>query len=307
AVKALCQRGLREDALTVVRERIRELRSEDDRRGQMLLASAAVDAMFDCGAAGEALALAEQSLAIIRELGDMCEEAWMLQKLAEVRLARGELTEALLAAQEALALFQAAGDKQGQAAALEALTHVYTAKHEVDKAPNRLQGLSLLSDVAGAVARRDMQGFQEALEQLRRTQGVDDRDLDASLGRLLLQDAAAKDFFTRGVASHFQVSIEEAEALTSGGPVSHLQRAKGYDRAGLYWMFRQSSMGYGPSFRPVQAIYRHGDQYHNGSGTSALSVLKDDTLEDWEQVAFVQAHAGVLDGALQATAIPGAP
>ncbi|CAE8720157.1 unnamed protein product [Polarella glacialis] len=264
AVKALCQRGLREDlgfidtrlvlyadARVAFHQQTAHpncelcrgvkfalellsiptwLRSEDDRpiaavHEHMCLCvfsldlhsfdwlAAGVDAMFDCGAAGEALALAEQSLAIIRELGDMCEEAWMLQKLAEVRLARGELTEALLAAQEALALFQAAGDKQGQAAALEALTHVYTAKHEVDKAPNRLQGLSLLSDVAGAVARRDMQGFQEALEQLRRTQGVDDRDLDASLGRLLLQESQR--FETAEHSAGIPLSLEDWASLSS--------------------------------------------------------------------------------------------
>jgi len=37
-------------------------------------------------------------------------------------------------------------------------------------------------------------------------------------------------------------------------------------------------------------------------GMYALAVMKDDTLEEWERAALLQAHAGVLDGALQVTA-----
>eukprot|EP00933_Yihiella_yeosuensis_P017187 TRINITY_DN14429_c4_g1_i2.p1 TRINITY_DN14429_c4_g1~~TRINITY_DN14429_c4_g1_i2.p1 ORF type:complete len:398 (-),score=109.88 TRINITY_DN14429_c4_g1_i2:128-1162(-) len=304
-VKALAKQGLEQEALLFVCDRLEELRRKGVRHGEIFLAPVAVSAMLDYGEAGEALALAEQSLSSVRKFGHRHDEAQMLLQISEIRLEKGELTDALKTAKEALSIFQEIGDMQGEEKSLETLTHVYTALNEAHKAPNRGKGIALLGELVAAARRQDSREFQQAFQELRCVQGVDDQDLTASL-TLLFEEPRSRIFFIREIAAYLKVSEEEAEALvTFDQPESHLQRAKGYPRGGLYWIFRQGSMGYGPSFRPVQAIYRRGDQY--GAGTAALSVLKDDTLEEWEQVALVQAHAGVLDGALQASAIPGAP
>lgn len=304
--KAMKQRGLEGDALQIVRDRYAELRAADDKRGQMFLAWASVEVVLLCGDANEALALGLQCLAICRTLNDRHEEAWLLDMISQVRLKKGETEEALQAAQEALAIFQELGDKGGEAAAKKSLTHVYTARNEPYKAPNRGKALDHLGELTMAVQKRDKRVFHSVLARLQDSQGVDNQDFSASLGSLL-EDSETYKWFTETTAEFFEVPMEDAEDIWRG-PKTPLQRAKCYDArgssgGGIYLGFRLGMMGYGPSFRPIQALYRQGrpvDSEHP-DGLYGLAVMKDDTMEEWERSALLLAHAGVLDGALQVT------
>eukprot|EP00930_Biecheleria_cincta_P016178 TRINITY_DN1325_c0_g1_i1.p1 TRINITY_DN1325_c0_g1~~TRINITY_DN1325_c0_g1_i1.p1 ORF type:complete len:595 (-),score=121.39 TRINITY_DN1325_c0_g1_i1:272-2056(-) len=306
--KALKQRGLEQDALQIVRDRYAELRAADDKRGQMFLAWASIEIVMICGGADEALALALQCLAISRALNDRHEEAWILDMTSQVRLKKGETDEALQAAQECLAIFQELGDKSGEAAAMKVLTHVYTARNEPYKAPNRGQALDNLGELAMAVQKKDKRAFHVALGRLQQSQGVDNQDFSASLGSLL-EDAETYKWFTETTAEFFDVPMEEAEDMCRpGGTSKPLSRARAFDARGfaggmVYVGFRAGMMGYGPSFRPIKELYRQGRpvEAEHPDGCAAWAVMKDDTLEEWERAALLQAHAGVLDGALQVT------
>jgi len=304
--KALKQRGLESDALQLVRDRYAELRAADNKRGQMFLAWASVEVVMLCGDASEALALGMQCLAIIRSLGDRHEEAWLLDMISQVRLKKGETEEALQASQEALTIFQELGDKGGEASAQKTLSHIYTARNEPYKAPNRGKALDALGELTMAVQKRDKRTFHSVMAKIQDSQGVDNQDFSASLGSLL-EDAETYKWFTETTAEYFEVPMEDAEDIWRG-PKTPLQRAKCFDArgsagGGIYVGFRLGMMGYGPSFRPIQALYRQGrnvDQEHP-DGLYGLAVMKDDTLEEWERSALLLAHAGVLDGALQVT------
>ena len=56
-------------------------------------------------------------------------------------------------------------------------------------------------------------------------------------------------------------------------------------------MFRFGMMGYGPSFRPILQGYRLGwpAEAEQGEAPIALAVLRDETVEEWERVALLQA------------------
>lgn len=305
--KALKQRGMEQDALRIVRERHAELRAADDKRGQMFLAWASIEIVLICGQPDEALALGLQCLAITKSQNDRHEEAWLLEMISQVRLKKGETDEALQASQEALAIFQELGDKGGEAAAMKTLTHVYTARNEPYKAPNRGEALDKLGELAMAVQKRDKDTFHSALGRLQDSQGVDNQDFSASLGSLL-EDAETYKWFTETTAEFFDVPMEEAADMCRPGCSKPLARAKAFDARGfdggmVYVGFRAGMMGYGPSFRPLKALYRQGRpmELEHTDGCAALAVMRDDTLEEWERAALLQAHAGVLDGALQVT------
>lgn len=304
--KVLKQRGLEPDAVRMINDRYDELRSADDKRGQMLLAWSSIEIMNTCGGPAQALALGEQCLAITRSIGDRHEEAIILEQIAKVRLKKLELDDALQCGQEALAIFQELGDKGGENAAMKTLTHIYTARNESYKAPNRTDSLDKLGELAMAVQKKDKAKFMNALARIQESQGVDNQDFGASLGPLL-EDPETYKWFTEATAEFFDVSMEEASDMTRGA-VKAIQRAKCFDARGfeggtVYAGFRYGMMGYGPSFRPIQALYRQGRPMETEpeDGCYALAIMKDDTLEEWERTALLQAHAGVLDGALQVT------
>eukprot|EP00930_Biecheleria_cincta_P091490 TRINITY_DN8106_c0_g1_i2.p1 TRINITY_DN8106_c0_g1~~TRINITY_DN8106_c0_g1_i2.p1 ORF type:complete len:608 (-),score=116.35 TRINITY_DN8106_c0_g1_i2:68-1891(-) len=304
--KVLKQRGLEADGVRMIQDRYDELRSAGDKRGQMLIAWSSIEIMLMCGTVAQALALAEQCLAITRSIGDRHEEAVILDQVAKVRTNRGELDDALQCAQEALAIFQELGDKGGETIAMKTLTVIYTARNEPYKAPNRSECLDHLGELAMAVQKKDKAKFKYALTRIQDGQGVDNQDFGASLGPLL-EDPETYKWFTEATAEFFGVSMEEAEDM-SRGAVKAIQRAKCFDARGfaggtVYAAFRYGMMGYGPSFRPIQALCRQGRPMETEpvDGCYALAVMKDDTLEEWERSALLQAHAGVLDGALQVT------
>ncbi|CAJ1349506.1 unnamed protein product, partial [Effrenium voratum] len=304
--KAMITRGLREDALQLVRGRMREL--QEDKPALAQLGYGCIPVLQECGAHDDALAVAEEVLAINRELGNRHEEAWTLKNLSEVRRDMGLFQEALDCAQEAQAVFQELGDEMGEEEAKKVLSHIYTAKREAHKSPHRQRALDLLGQFASCVAQKDSEGFQRALTQLRLYQGVDGQDVAASLGSLM-EDPETYRWYVEASADYFQVTFEEAESMVGRAPMNPTQRAanldsRGVKGGGIYVMFRFSGMGYGPSFRPVQQAYRQGRPYEasQGPAPAALCVLRDETAEEWERVAVMQAHAGVLDGALQGSA-----
>lgn len=304
--KVLMQRGLEADAVKMINDRYDELRSGGDKRGQMLIAWSCIEIMNTCGSPTQALALGEQCLAITRSIGDRHEEAFILEQIAKVRVKKGELDDALQCAQEALAIFQELGDKGAEAGVLKTLTHIYTARNEPHKAPNRTDSLDKLGELAMTVQKKDKASFMTALARLQESGGVDNQDYGASLGPLL-EDPETYKWFTEATAEFYDVSMEEAADMTRG-TVKAIQRAKHFDARGfaggtVYVGFRYGMMGYGPSFRPIQALYRQGRPMETEpeDGCYAMAVMKDDTLEEWERAALLQAHAGVLDGALQVT------
>eukprot|EP00931_Biecheleriopsis_adriatica_P046800 TRINITY_DN26921_c0_g1_i2.p1 TRINITY_DN26921_c0_g1~~TRINITY_DN26921_c0_g1_i2.p1 ORF type:complete len:519 (-),score=135.18 TRINITY_DN26921_c0_g1_i2:57-1613(-) len=302
------QRGLKQDCLQMIRDRMQELRSLDDQRGQVNLSSTCLELLREFDEMDEALALGEQILAIVRQIGDRLGEAHTLSNIAQCRQKMEQFEEALAASQEALAIFQEIGDKGGEAQAHKDLTITYTAMKKPHKAPNRQQALDHLGRFAVAVQKKDTSGFRHALDALRLNQGVDGRDMGAGIAELL-KDPETLDWFVETTADYFQVSREEAEEMAGVGPKNPMQRAigidaRGFQGGGLYYFFRMGAMGYGPSFRPVQAVFRQGRPFEaeQGDPPQALAVLRDDTQEEWERVALMQAHAGVLDGALQTMA-----
>ncbi|CAK9005534.1 unnamed protein product [Durusdinium trenchii] len=307
--KAMIVRGLTSDALQMVQTRMQELRQDNRLSALAQTGQGCVTVLQECGAKDEALATAEEVLAITQQLGNRHEEAWMLIKLSEVRSDMKLYEEALLCAQEAQTIFQELGDQCGEAEAMKSLSHIYTAKREAHKSPHRQRALDLLSQFATSVANKDVEGFQKALTQMRLYQGVDGQDVAASLGSLM-QDPETYKWYVEASADYFQVTFEEAESMVGRAPLNPMQRAIGLDSrgfagGGIYLFFRVGSMGYGPSFRPIQEGYRQGRSYQaeQGDPPVALAVLRDETVEEWERVALLQAHAGVLDGALQTTAL----
>lgn len=307
--KAMIVRGLVSDALQLVRNRMQELRSEENKQALSQLGPGCVSVLQECGAKDEALATAEEVLGITQQLGNRHEEAWILLKLAEVRNEMQLYQEALSCAQEAQTIFQELGDLSGEADAMKSLSYIYTAKREAHKSPHRQKALDLLSQFATSVGKKDVEGFQKALTQMRLYQGVDGQDVAASLGSLM-EDPETYKWYVEASADYFQVSFEEAESMVGRAPLNPMQRATAFDSrgfagGGVYLMFRFGAMGYGPSFRPIQQGYRQGhkSEAEQGDPPTALAVLRDETVEEWERVALLQAHAGVLDGALQTTAL----
>lgn len=307
--KAMIVRGLVSDALQLVQNRMQELRSEDNKQALSQLGPGCVSVLQECGAKDEALATAEEVLGITQQLGNRHEEAWILLKLAEVRNEMQLYQEALSCAQEAQTIFQELGDLSGEADAMKSLSYIYTAKREAHKSPHRQKALDLLSQFATSVSKKDVEGFQKALTQMRLYQGVDGQDVAASLGSLM-EDPETYKWYVEASADYFQVSFEEAESMVGRAPLNPMQRATAFDSrgfagGGVYLMFRFGAMGYGPSFRPIQQGYRQGhkSEAEQGDPPTALAVLRDETVEEWERVALLQAHAGVLDGALQTTAL----
>lgn len=307
--KAMIVRGLVSDALQLVQNRMQELRSEENKQALSQLGPGCVSVLQECGAKDEALATAEEVLGITQQLGNRHEEAWILLKLAEVRNEMQLYQEALSCAQEAQTIFQELGDLSGEADAMKSLSYIYTAKREAHKSPHRQKALDLLSQFATSVGKKDVEGFQKALTQMRLYQGVDGQDVAASLGSLM-EDPETYKWYVEASADYFQVSFEEAESRVGRAPLNPMQRATAFDSrgfagGGVYLMFRFGAMGYGPSFRPIQQGYRQGhkSEAEQGDPPTALAVLRDETVEEWERVALLQAHAGVLDGALQTTAL----
>ncbi|CAL1154597.1 unnamed protein product [Cladocopium goreaui] len=307
--KAMIVRGLVSDALQLVQNRMQELRSEENKQALSQLGPGCVSVLQECGAKDEALATAEEVLGITQQLGNRHEEAWILLKLAEVRNEMQLYQEALSCAQEAQTIFQELGDLSGEADAMKSLSYIYTAKREAHKSPHRQKALDLLSQFATSVGKKDVEGFQKALTQMRLYQGVDGQDVAASLGSLM-EDPETYKWYVEASADYFQVSFEEAESMVGRAPLNPMQRATAFDSrgfagGGVYLMFRFGAMGYGPSFRPIQQGYRQGhkSEAEQGDPPTALAVLRDETVEEWERVALLQAHAGVLDGALQTTAL----
>jgi len=307
--KAMIVRGLVSDALQLVQNRMQELRSEENKQALSQLGPGCVSVLQECGAKDEALATAEEVLGITQQLGNRHEEAWILLKLAEVRNEMQLYQEALSCAQEAQTIFQELGDLSGEADAMKSLSYIYTAKREAHKSPHRQKALDLLSQFATSVGKKDVEGFQKALTQMRLYQGVDGQDVAASLGSLM-EDPETYKWYVEASAEYFQVSFEEAESMVGRAPLNPMQRATAFDSrgfagGGVYLMFRFGAMGYGPSFRPIQQGYRQGhkSEAEQGDPPTALAVLRDETVEEWERVALLQAHAGVLDGALQTTAL----
>lgn len=307
--KAMIVRGLVSDALQLVQNRMQELRSEENKQALSQLGPGCVSVLQECGAKDEALATAEEVLGITQQLGNRHEEAWILLKLAEVRNEMQLYQEALSCAQEAKTIFQELGDLSGEADAMKSLSYIYTAKREAHKSPHRQKALDLLSQFATSVGKKDVEGFQKALTQMRLYQGVDGQDVAASLGSLM-EDPETYKWYVEASADYFQVSFEEAESRVGRAPLNPMQRATAFDSrgfagGGVYLMFRFGAMGYGPSFRPIQQGYRQGhkSEAEQGDPPTALAVLRDETVEEWERVALLQAHAGVLDGALQTTAL----
>lgn len=307
--KAMIVRGLVSDALQLVQNRMQELRSEENKQALSQLGLGCVSVLQECGAKDEALATAEEVLGITQQLGNRHEEAWILLKLAEVRNEMQLYQEALSCAQEAQTIFQELGDLSGEADAMKSLSYIYTAKREAHKSPHRQKALDLLSQFATSVGKKDVEGFQKALTQMRLYQGVDGQDVAASLGSLM-EDPETYKWYVEASADYFQVSFEEAESMVGRAPLNPMQRATAFDSrgfagGGVYLMFRFGAMGYGPSFRPIQQGYRQGhkSEAEQGDPPTALAVLRDETVEEWERVALLQAHAGVLDGALQTTAL----
>lgn len=304
--KVLKQRSLESDAVQMIYDRYAELRSAGDERGQMILAWACIEIMLLCGTPSQTLAFGEQNLAISRKFGDRHEEAVILDQLAKVHIRLNQTDQALQYAQEALSTFQELGDKGSEANAMKTLTHVYTARNEPFKAPNRGDALSRLGDLAKAVQKRDKQLFSAALAVIQDLQGVDNQDFGASLGPLL-QDAETYKWFTEATAEFFDVSMEDAADMNRGVKKA-IQKSKVFDARGLaggtvYASFRYGMMAYGPSFRPIQFLCRQGRPVdaEPEDGCYALAVMMDDSIEEWERTALLQAHAGVLDGALQVT------
>ncbi|CAE7486231.1 unnamed protein product [Symbiodinium microadriaticum] len=249
------------------------------------------------------------------------------QQLA-VRSGMKQYSEALVCAQEAQTIFQELGDQsgalalkcqlesepgsqwfQGEEEAMKSLSQIYTAKREAHKAPYRQRALEVLGDFATSVTKMDAEGFEKGLTQLRLYQGVDGQDVAASLWGAL-EDPDVYKWYIQASAQYFQVSVDEAESMVGRAPLNPMQHAisfdaRGFPGGGLYLAFRLGAMGYGPSFRPIQQAYRQGRPYEaeQGEPPVALGVLRDETAEEWERVALMQAHAGILDGSLQLTAL----
>ncbi|OLP83333.1 hypothetical protein AK812_SmicGene35912 [Symbiodinium microadriaticum] len=253
------------------------------------------------------------------------------QQLA-VRSGMKQYSEALVCAQEAQTIFQELGDQsgalalkcqlesepgsqwfQGEEEAMKSLSQIYTAmaKREAHKAPYRQRALEVLGDFATSVTKMDAEGFEKGLTQLRLYQGVDGQDVAASLWGAL-EDPDVYKWYIQASAQYFQVSVDEAESMVGRAPLNPMQHAISFDASlaeaasvCLYLAFRLGAMGYGPSFRPIQQAYRQGRPYEaeQGEPPVALGVLRDETAEEWERVALMQAHAGILDGSLQLTAL----
>jgi len=262
-----------------------------------------INAYLESEQPDEAVSLVSQALE--EDDLDGSAEAWMLCSLSEAHMAKKEYKEAEDVALEACSKFQIAGDRPGEAAACATLTKVYTMKGEAHKAPNRVAGIELLGKLVQAVNSLNKKAFDEVFNQMYMTMGVDKQDMGATLKPIFKKNPAAQDFWTENAYGFFAIKTSAApKGWRPGDGTSHLRYAKNFDRIVLFAGQRWGSMGYGPSFRSVQQTWRNGDAFHPGSGTRALSVIQDQTLETWEEVALFQAHPGVMDAALQVQGIP---
>jgi len=293
-VKAHCAKEEPQDALRVVKDRM----STASKKEQVLFTPAIVAAHLGSGDTDEAMAAATSGLEIAQDEGDRKGEGWMCYTEAEVHLAKEAVEKALSKANEALEVFLEVGDKMGESQAQAVLTAAYTMNNQAHKAPHRTVGLEQLGRLVEAIVGRNKQLFFDAFEKLNSTLGVDQHDFDSVLKPIFKKDKDAEDFYKEN-SYEFYGMVYEKEA--GGG---HLKRAKNVDRLEMFIGQRFGSMGYGPSFRSVQATWRKGDTYFVGSGSHALSILQDETKENWEEVAMFQAHPGMMDAALQVQGIP---
>jgi len=292
-VKAHLAKDEPQDALRVVKDRIASAGQE----GKLYLMQALVTAHLDGEDPDAALDAALDGLELAREQGERTEEAWMLYKASEVHLNKEEVQEALQKASEALEIFQEAGDREGELAVSCVLTVGYTMSNEAHKAPHRMAGLEQLGKLVEAVTAKDKPLFFEAFEKLNSCLGVDKQDFDSVLKPVFRRDIEAEEFYRVCSFEYYGVPYQKDVR-------THLKKGKTYDRMEMFLGQRWGSMGYGPSFRSVQATIRRGDPYYPGSGSHALSIIQDQTAESWEEVAMFTAHPGMMDAALQVQGIP---
>jgi tetratricopeptide (TPR) repeat protein len=301
-VKAQIALGDEEEALTTVKDKL----ASCDAPTELLFTPVLINAYLECEKPDDALSAATTALEAARAGGDASTEGWMLCSVAEARMAKKDYKEAEEMALQACSKFQEAGDKPGEAAACATLTKVYTMKGEAYKAPNRVKGIELLGKLTQAVNSLNKKAFDEVFNQMYMTMGVDKQDLEASLQPVFKKNPAAQEFWTENAYGFFAISGSKrpTKKWAPGDGTSHLCYAKSFDRIMMFAGQRWGSMGYGPSFRSVQCAYRNGAEYHPGNGSAALSVIQDQTLDVWEEVALFQAHPGVMDAALQVQGIP---
>lgn len=292
-VKAHVAKEEPQDALRVVKDRM----STASKKEQVLFTPAAAAAHLGSDDTDEALAAASSGLEIAQDEGDRRGEGWMHYTAAEVYLAKEKVESAVSSAHDALDAFQEVGDKLGESSAQAVLTAAYTMNNQAHKAPHRTVGLEQLGRLVEAIVGRNKQLFYDAFEKLNSSLGVDQQDFDSVLKPIFKKDSEAEDFYKENSYAFYGMTYEKE---TTG----HLKRAKNVDRLEMFLGQRFGSMGYGPSFRSVQATWRKGDPYTIGSGTHALSILQDETKENWEEVAMFQAHPGMMDAALQVQGIP---
>jgi len=292
-VKAHVAREEAQDAVRVVKDRL----ALADRLGQVLFTPAAVSAHLSNGELEKAMTAAKDGLENAEDMGDKRLEARMLLKVAEVHLAQEEPDVAVDKAQAALELFEEVGAPVGVATAQSVLTAAYTMNNQAHKAPHRMVGLEHLGKLTESIMTRNKQAFYEAFEKLNSSLGVDQQDFDAVLKPIFKKDPTAEEFFKESSYEFYGLAYEKDVK-------SHLKKAKNLDRLEMFIGQRFGSMGYGPSFRSVQASWRHGDAYYPGSGSHALSVIQDETKENWEEVAMFSAHPGMMDAALQVQGTP---
>jgi len=292
-VKAHCAKEEPQDALRVVKDRMATATDKE----KVLFTPAVAAAHLGSGDTAEALAAATTGLEMAQDIGDRKGEGWMNYTAAEVYLAEEKVESAISKAHEALDAFQEVGDKLGESYAQAALTAAYTMNNQAHKAPHRTVGLEQLGRLVEAIVGRNKQLFFEAFEKINSSLGVDQQDFDAVLKPIFRKDKDAEEFYKENSYEFYGLVYEKE---TTG----HLKRGKCIDRLEMFIGQRFGSMGYGPSFRSVQATWRKGDPYTIGSGTHAMSIIQDTTKENWEEVAMFQAHPGMMDAALQVQGIP---
>ncbi|CAE7368459.1 unnamed protein product [Symbiodinium sp. CCMP2456] len=203
--------------------------------------------------------------------------------------------EALALATEVLAITQEIGNRHEEAWMLKKLSEVRSGMKQYSEALVCAQEAQTifqeLGDQSGALA---LKGQLESEPGASGFKATFDKDPDVYK------------WYIQASAQYFQVSVDEAESMVGRAPLNPMQHAisfdaRGFPGGGLYIAFRLGAMGYGPSFRPIQQVYRQGRPYEaeQGEPPVALGVLRDETAEEWERVALMQAHAGILDGSLQ--------
>jgi len=285
ALVAMISNGQTQQCLSMMKDRLAAFDKADQRAAHASLMLVVADCHFADEDASKAIRVSREALDAFAALGDRRQQAAVALKIATLEFEQDGFDEALKAAEQAQMLYRDLGVSGSETEASHMIAHIYTAKGEPEKSPFRQESLSLLESMVHAVEQRDDDAYEKAAVALDKKGSITGDEKFEALKPLLEQD-------NRGVRDYLK-----AKGVEQVGPVD---TARHFDEKVIYSNYRKGGLQYGPAFRGIKGVWRHGAKGNPDMEVLAVVQLPEDS-ESWETKLQIL-HPGLSDSCLQSTA-----